>query len=198
MESIFDIQQKLEDEKNMYQIEQAHKLTLDMKAESEKYLKLAALAEQDEILTLKKALKCRYLRLLYPVKGANAWLRKLERNEKIDHRKKYEEKDKFDYLTNQINELFDVDATIENFSFYGYEESAVDIYFTIKESFPKKYELMIPDTEKLNISNLNYCAYGRLRLSYESSPHCYYPICESYSFEELKNKFKEWRTPTPM
>ena len=110
MEDFLEYQKKLEDEKMLFNIEQAHNLTVEMKNEANKYAKLAELAFNNELDVLKNSLRGRWLSLSYPVQGASKWLNMLSSGEKIDGRKKYEEKELYETLVHQISELLDEDV----------------------------------------------------------------------------------------
>ena len=199
MEDFFEYQKKLEDEKTLFNIEQAHRLTVEMQLEADKYAKLAELTFNNELNVIKDSLRGRWMFLTYPVEGASKWLHMLSSGEKIDGRKKYEEKDRYESLVHRISELLDEEIELLEINFYGYERSAYDVVFKLKNDlFDRKFELMIPETERLNKDNLDYCNYGKLRVSYQSRPSCWDYICSSYNEEDLKNKFKEWLTPKPV
>ena len=199
MEDFFEYQKKLEDEKTLFNIEQAHKLTVEMNLEAEKYAKLAELAFKNELDVVKDSLRGKWLFLTYPVEGASKWMHMLSSGEKIDGRKKYEEKEHYESLVHRISELLDEEIELLEINFYGYERSAYDVVFKLKnDPFERKFELVIPETERLNKDNLDYCNYGKLRISYQDRPSCWDYICSSYNEEDLKNKFKEWLTPKPV
>ena len=181
----FDDQQKLTE------IEMAHKLTMEMKIEAAKYKKLASLALDDEIQTIKNVLRGRWIYLFFRIKSAQQWLSMKYKD--LDRRKKYNEKDSFDYFTHQIEELLDLKIEITDISSFGYDESAYFIKFKLKEEhFDREFELTIPDTEKLNPNNLNELHEGKLSLHFNTNTSFWDFICDSYDKEELKNKFKEW------
>lgn len=199
MEEWFEYKQKIEDQQKLLEIEAANKLSEDMAKEAAKYAKLAALALNDKISVMKNALRGRWLYLTYAVKPSQKWLSM--RDQKLDGRKKYDEKDSFEYLTHQIEELLDLKIEITEISVLGYDESAFFIKFKLKEDpFNREYELSIPDTEKLNKDNLDELCEGKLRINIRSSKNscCWNYICASYDKEELKNKFKEFLTPVPV
>ena len=199
MEDFLEYQKKLEDEKALFNIEQAHNLTVEMRNEANKYAKLAELAFNNELDVLKNTLRGKWVFLTYPVLSANKWLHMLSSGEKIDGRKKYEEKEQYEYLTRRISELLDEEIEILEITFFGYDCSAYNVIFKLKnDSFERKFELVIPETERLNKDNLDYCNYGKLRISCQLRPSCWDCIYSSYNVEELKNKFKEWLTPKPM
>lgn len=199
MEEWFEYKQKIEDQQKLLEIEAANKLSEDMAKEAAKYAKLAALALNDKISVMKNVLRGRWLYLTYSVKGAQKWLSM--RDQKLDGRKKYDEKDSFEFLTHQIEELLDLKIEITEISILGYDESAFFIKFTLKDDpFNREYELSVPDTEKLNKDNLDELCEGKLRINVRSSENscCWNYICASYDKEELKNKFKEFLTPVPV
>lgn len=199
MEDFVEYQKKLEDEKALFNIEQAHNLTVEMQHEADKYAKLAELAFNNELDVLKNSLRGKWLFLTYPVVGASKWLHMLSSDEKIDGRKKYEEKEQYEYLTRRISELLDEEIELLEITFFGYDCSGYNVVFKLKnDSFERKFELVIPETERLNKDNLDYFNYGKLRISCQLRPSCWDYIYSSYNVEELKNKFKEWLTPKPM
>lgn len=199
MEDFLDYQNKMEEEKKFLNIEQAHNLTIEMQTEAAKYAKLAELAFKNELDVVKDSLRGKWLFLTYPVEGASKWMHMLSSGEKIDGRKKYEEKEHYESLVHRISELLDEEIELLEINFYGYERSAYDIVFKLKnDSFERKFELVVPETEHLNKDNLDYCNYGKLRISYQARPSCWDYVCSSYNKEDLKNKFKEWLTPKPM
>lgn len=100
MEEWFEYRQKIEDQQKLFEIETANKLSEDMAKEAAKYAKLAQLALNDKIEVMKNNLRGRWLYLTYPVKSAQKWLSM--KDQEPDKRKKYDEKDSFEYLTHQI------------------------------------------------------------------------------------------------
>ena len=180
-------------------IQRAHMLTVNMQSEAEKYQKLSELAFNDEIATIKKNLSTRWSNLTYAIGSANSWIHMLLENEKIDRRKKYEEEENYNYLTQKLNELFDADIYIENITFYGFDHAAYNIIFSVKNDlFSHKFELMIPNIDKLNKENIYYCDYGKLRLSFMSNSSCCDYICSSYFPDDLKKALKDFQTPKPV
>lgn len=198
-EEWIDYRQRVEDQQKLLEIEAASKLSEDMAKEAAKYAKLAELALSDKIRTMKNVLRGRWLHLTYPVKGAQKWLSM--KDQKLDRRKNYDEKTLFDCLTRHIEELLDLKIEITDISVLGYDEVAFFIRFTIKgDPFGREYELSVPETEKLNKDNLDELCEGKLKLNIRSSTNscCWNYICASYDTEELKSKFKEFLTPTPV
>ncbi len=198
-EEWFEYRQKIEDQQKLLEIETANKLSEDMAKEAAKYAKLAQLALKDKISTIKNVLRGRWLYLTYQIKGAQKWL--FMKDQKLDGRKKYDEKESFEYLTHQIEELLDLKIEITDISVLGYDEAAFYVKFKVSEDpFGREYELDIPETEKLSKNNLDELCEGKLRINVRSSENsCVWNyIWASYDKEELKNKFKEFLTPKPV
>jgi len=198
-EEWFEYRQRIEDQQKLLEIETANKLSEDMAKEAAKYAKLAELALKDKISTIKNVLRGRWLYLTYAVKPSQEWLSM--KDQKLDGRKKYEEKDSFEYLTHQIEELLDLKIEITDISVLGYDEAAFYVKFKVSEEpFGREYELAIPETEKLSKNNLDELCEGKLRINVRSSENsCVWNyIWASYDKEELKNKFKEFLTPKPV
>lgn len=199
MEEWFEYCQRIEDQQKLLEIETANKLSEDMAKEAAKYAKLAELALKDKISTIKNVLRGRWLYLTYAAKPSQKWLSM--KGQKLDGRKKYDEKDSFEYLTKQIEELLDLKIEITDISILGYDEAAFYVKFKVSEDpFGREYELAIPETEKLSKNNLDELCEGKLRINVRSSENsCVWNyIWASYDKEELKNKFKEWLTPRPV
>lgn len=55
-----------------------------------------------------------WLYLTYPVKSAQKWLSM--KDQELDKRKKYDEKDSFEYLTHKIEDLLDLKIEIKGIS----------------------------------------------------------------------------------
>ena len=198
-EEWFEYRQKIEDQQKLLEIETANKLSEDMAKEAAKYAKLAQLALKDKISTIKNVLRGRWLYLTYQIKGAQKWL--FMKDQKLDGRKKYDEKESFEYLTHQIEELLDLKIEITDISVLGYDEAAFYVKFKVSEDpFGREYELDIPETEKLSKNNLDELCEGKLRINVRSSENsCVWNyIWASYDKEELKNKFKVFLTPKPV
>lgn len=198
MEDLFKYRQKYEDQQKLLEIETAHKLTQEMNREADKYAKLASLAFSDEICTIKNVLRGRWLYLTHAVKGAQKWLSM--QSEKLDGRKKYVEKDQFDYLTSQIKDLLGLEIKLTSIHFFGYEEAAYYVRFNVKDYSGREFELSIPETEKLSKNNINELDYGKLKILFRvSSESCSWNfVCTSYDKDDLKAKFKEFLTPRPV
>lgn len=198
MEDLFEYRQKYEDQQKLLEIETAHELTKEMNREADKYAKLASLAFSDEIRTIKNVLRGRYLHLTYAAKGAQKWLSM--QSEKLDGRKKYVEKDQFDYLTSQIEDLLGLEVKLTSIHVFGYEEAAYYVRFNVKDYSGREFELSIPETEKLSKNNINELDYGKLKILFRiSSESCSWNfICTSYDKDDLKAKFKEFLTPKPV
>lgn len=199
MEDLFEYRQKYEDQQKLLEIETAHELTKEMNREADKYAKLASLAFSDEIRTIKNVLRGRYLHLTHAIKGAQKWLSM--QSEKLDGRKKYEEKDQFDYLTSQIEDLLGLEITLTGISVFGYEEAAYYVRFNVVEDYSgREFELSIPETEKLSKNNINELDYGKLKILFRiGSESCSWNfVCTSYDKDDLKAKFKEFLTPKPV
>jgi len=178
------------------EIEAAHDLVVEMKHEAEKFAKLANLAVNAEIQTLRNNLRGRWTHLTFPITGAKKWLAMLMKDDKIDKRKKYEEESDFKYLGHHIEELLDVEKdtiTITSISSLGYDECAHYVVFRIKQS-DRVFELTIPETEKISEKNIDYCHYGKLALSIRDKENtCSYScFVESYDVADLKKKFQEF------
>lgn len=193
MDDWFEYKQKIEDQQRFQEIENAHKLTIEMYNEAKKYTKLADLALSNEIQVMKDSLRCRWMDLSYPVRSAQKWLSM--RTGKLDGRKKYDEKNSFDTLTHNLEDLLGTKIEINSISYSGYDESEIFINFKLlDDSFIGEFELDIPDIEKLNKDNLEDLDYGKLKILVRRSTTsaCWDFVGDSYDRDELKSKFNEF------
>ena len=177
--------EQYKDYQKLINIETAKQLHEEMKSNVEKYQKLSELTFNDYVQTVKANIN--YLEYLICIKGAIEWLMKLENGEKIDRRKRYEEKDCFDFFQNNLRKLFDKEITIKTIRMCGYEIYAYSVVFDFGD---KEYCIEIPDSNKINPKNFDYAHQGKITL-YRCEDSMYTEIEGTYMPEKLKDAFDE-------
>lgn len=105
---------------------------------------------------------------------------------KLDMRKKYQEKSAFEYLQSKIGNLLEIeDFKIDEILTYNYGE-AYEIRFSYLDHV---WDLSIPIVN--NVKMDSYDRYGascfKLRLSFFESPHCSLQVGTTFEEDELKD-----------
>lgn len=116
-----------EELKRYTELSEAESLFNNMKSEMKKYQKLAELAEADFLNVIKNKTYSEYLFIVGLCPKAKKWLSMVE-NEKIDKRKKYDEKESFDFLQNTLSEIFeDTEIRITKILSIGWDSYGYDL-----------------------------------------------------------------------
>ena len=182
------------DELSIVRIEKAERRLNEKKKVVEDIENELRLLELDAFNTLKKEVY--YFDFSYSfVKKAEKWISMLKDKEnKIDKRKKYEEKDVYDCLTHTLEKYLDrQDIEITEIVYEGYSNYATNIHFICKG-----YNLYLKVPIIPNISLKEYQYYGqdafKLTLYYKPTECIHEAIDSTYRESELKdilNKFLE-------
>ena len=150
------------------------------------------LLEADAFKTYKKEVI--YLLSLNPalINKAMKWLNMLEdKKNKIDKRKKYEEKDIYEMFLKDLKKLLGYDIEITHITQYGYEGYAYGVYFNCMNH---KFELKIPNMDMVDIKH--YRDYGdyvfKLTLYNCDKPNISECFGDTYFESELKDIFEKW------
>ena len=166
-------------------IETAKQLHEEMKNNVEKYQKLSELTFNDYVQTVKANIN--YWEYLTCIKGAIEWLSKLDNGEKIDRRRRYEEKDCFDFFQDNLCKLLDRKIKIKEIRTCGYEGYCYSILFDYEG---QEYCIEIPDTKQISPKNITYAHFGKITL-YRCENSIYTEIEGTYTPEKLKDAFDE-------
>jgi len=167
------------------EIKEAQLLTLSMQDKVKQYTKLAQLAFENEIRTIKKVIN--YSNLTCHIDDAIKWILK------PSSKTKSQEKLHFDRLTENLQELLEIKLEIKEINYLGYDHSGSVIYFQIKnKKVSDLFSIWIPDIDKLSEENYPFLSGGQLSIHYQDSPHSTNSICFTYNEKELKEKFKKW------
>ena len=127
------------------------------------------------------------------VDKARKWLEMVNNKElKLDMRKKYEERDMFNYLTQDLQKIFDQpDIKITGFSMMGYNRSADIIEFDCKGHH---FILTIPIIQNISLEDYQYNgAYAfQIHLHVEEKEHIHDLVGITYEENELKDIMNKW------
>lgn len=181
----------IEDEKfgvklttNEFKLFSADELVNDMYKECCKYSKLLEFATADRIKVIKDTVRYMYSEKVF--ENAQKWIH-MSIDENLDKRKKYKEKEDFEYLQNILREdiLKNPSIEITSIKFEGYEKYNCSIEFKAIESDFTKFEIVIPNLSLLNEKRWDYMHGGKLILYYEKKESIWDCICTSYKEEDI-------------
>ena len=147
----------------------------------ERHQKLSQLADEDVAYMIRKNVN--YLWVDYYFDGAKDWLS--IKTQKYDKRKKYAEKDAYEYLVGKLKEIFQVDTCeIIRMCYEGYEQYSRWIEFTTDSDYV--FHMTIPVIKRITPKLMSYLYYGKITLGYYVG-ESYRRICgASYNAGELK------------
>lgn len=178
----------IEDEKsnaNELKLNYADELVKNMYTEYCKYSKLLELAKKDRIEVIKDTVRYMYYseKLLT---SAQNWIFMRE-DKSLDKRKKYKEKEDFEYLQNILREEIFKNPSLEitSIEFEGYERYNCSIKFKVIESDFTKFEIVIPNLSLLNEKRWVDMYGGKLALYYSRDDSIWDCICTSYKEENI-------------
>lgn len=177
---------------NELKLNYADELVEDMRKEYYKYSKLLELAKKDRIEVIKDTVRYMYYseKLLT---SAQSWIYMCE-DKHLDKRKKYKEKEDFEYLQNILREEIFKNPFLEitSIRFEGYEKYNCSIEFKVIESDFIKYEFVIPNLSLLNEKRWDNMHGGKLALYYEEKENVWDCICTSYKEEDVEEALKNF------
>jgi hypothetical protein len=150
------------------------------------------LAKKDRIEVIKDTVRYMY----YSEKlftSAQNWILMVE-DKSLDKRKKYEEKEDFEYLQNILREEIFKNPSLEitSIKFEGYEKYNCSIEFKVIESDFTKFEIVIPNLSLLNEKRWDNMHGGKLALYYEKKESVWDCICTSYKEEDIGEALKNF------
>lgn len=152
----------------------------------ERHKKLTELADTDVVHTIKENVN--YLWVDYHFGKAKDWLN--IKSQKYDRRKKYEEKDAYDYLVNKLKEIFQVEnLEIIRMCYEGYEQYTRWIDFITDSDYI--FHITIPVIKRLTVELLPYTNYGKIALGYHTSSCSMRVMNTSYNIIDLKSTMDE-------
>ena len=147
----------------------------------ERHQKLSQLADEDVAYMIRKNVN--YLWIDYNFDSARDWLS--IKAQKYDKRKKYAEKDAYEYLIDKLKEIFQVDTCeIIKMCYEGYEQYSRWIEFTTDSDYV--FHMTVPVIKRITPKLMSYVHYGKITLGYYEGEN-YRRVCgASYNATELK------------
>lgn len=147
----------------------------------ERHQKLSQLADEDVAYMIRKNVN--YLWVDYYFDGAKDWLS--IKAQKYDKRKKYAERDAYEYLVGKLKEIFQVDTCeIIRMCYEGYEQYSRWIEFTTDSDYV--FHMTIPVIKRITPKLMSYVYYGKIALGYYTGGSCKRICGVSYNAAELK------------
>ena len=189
----------IEDEKfgvklttNELKLNYADELVKDMYKEYSKYSKLLELAKKDRIEVIKDTVRYMYYSE-HLLENAQSWIHMRE-DKSLDKRKKYKEKEDFEYLQNILKEKIFKNSAVEIIDIYfeGYEKYLCEIEFKVINSNFTTFGLEIPNLSLLNEKRWDSMHDGKLVLCYEERESMWHSICTSYKEEDIEEALKNF------
>ena len=181
----------IEDEKfgvklttNELKLLSADELVNDMYKEYCKYSKLLELATADRIKVIKDTVRYMYSEKVF--ENAQKWIH-MSNDENLDKRKKYKEKEDFEYLQNILREdiLKNSTVNINGIWFEGYEIYLCEIEFSVIETDFSTFRIVIPNLSELKEKWWSNMHGGKLALFVSNDGNIWNCLAESYKEEDM-------------
>jgi hypothetical protein len=181
----------IEDEKlgvkiptNELKLLSADELVNDMYKEYCKYSKLLELATADRIKVVKDTVRYMYSEKVF--ENAQKWIH-MSNDENLDKRKKYKEKEDFEYLQNILREdiLKNSTVNINGIWFEGYEKYLCEIEFSVIETDFSTFRIVIPNLLELKEKWWSNMHGGKLALFVSNDGNTWNCLAESYKEEDM-------------
>lgn len=170
----------------------ADELVEDMRKKYYKYSKLLELAKKDRIEVIKDTVRYMYYSEKLLISAQN-WILMSE-DKSLDKRKKYKEKEDFEYLQNILREEVFKNPSLEitSIKFEGYERYNCSIEFKIAKSDSTMFEFVIPNLSLLSEKMWDTMHSGKLALYYEEKESVWDCIYMSYKEEDIEKALKNF------
>lgn len=181
----------IEDEKfgvklttNELKLLSADELVNDMYKEYCKYSKLLELVKADRIKVVKDTVHYMYSEKVF--ENAQKWIHMCN-DESLDKRKKYKEKEDFEYLQNILREDIFKNSTvnINGIWFEGYEKYLCEIEFSVIETDFSTFRIVIPNLSELKEKWWSNMHGGKLALFVSNDGNTWNCLAESYKEEDM-------------
>jgi hypothetical protein len=181
----------IEDEKfgvkiptNELKLLSADELVNDMYKEYCKYSKLLELATADRIKVIKDTVRYMYSEKVF--ENAQKWIHMCN-DESLDKRKKYKEKEDFEYLQNILREEILKNPTVNINSIFleGYEKYLCEIEFSVIETNFSTFRIAIPNLLELKEKLWSNMHGGKLALFVSNDGNIWNCLAESYKEEDI-------------
>lgn len=133
----------------------------------------------------------------YYIDGAMAWL-KMRNDNKIDKRKKCDEKDAYNAVVQRLNMITNHKVKdVTGFVFGGWERYDVSITFTLGDNDSTLWRIVFPAYGQYNVENLKYGYMGQYALLKTPIPEMHVTswywdaMITSYNRDDITNWFAE-------
>jgi hypothetical protein len=170
---------------NELKLNSADELVNDIYKEYCKYSKLLELAKKDRIEVIKDTVRYMYYseKLLI---SAQSWIHMRE-DKSLDKRKKYKEKEDFEYLQSILRKeiLDDNTVNIMSIFFEGWDKYLCEIEFKILNSDFTTFRLSIPNLSELKEKWWTNMHGGKLTLFASKGDNVWDCLVESYKEEDI-------------
>jgi len=88
----------------------------------------------------------------YNVSEAIEWIDKINSKEKIDKRRKYSEKQNYEFFNTKLSAILGIDVTIKKIIDYNYQQG----YYYVFDYNNNTYEMFIPIVSNVDLKNFKY------------------------------------------
>lgn len=164
------------------EIKRAYDLYATEHKEVRRHTKLMQLSLNDYIQTLKRCVHYEGWAYHEAFEGAKKWINICKT--KYDKRRKYQEKDWYDWLKTRLEQGLNITGlNIIDIIPYGCDLATL-IEFTVDE-YDYVFEMMIPHIQKLSVKNYEDLSHGQVSLSYQESAHCWITTYHSYNLADF-------------
>lgn len=89
---------------------------------------------------------------IYNVSEAIEWIDKINRKEKIDKRRKYSEKQNYEFFNTKLSAILGIDVTIKKIIDYNYQQG----YYYVFDYNDNTYEMFVPIVSNVDLKNFKY------------------------------------------
>ncbi len=167
-------------------INSAVKLSKIQKEEAERYTKLSQLADEDLAYTIRKNVNYGFVTYLFD--SAMKWCEM--RTGKYDKRRKYNEKESYDYIIGKLKKIFNV-KTVEiiRMVYLGFDQCEMWIEFTTDSDYV--FRLEIPNINRVTTENMVSLRYGMAGLAYYENSCCIRCVGSSYNLLDLRKTMND-------
>lgn len=147
----------------------------------ERHQRLSQLADEDVAYTIRRNVD--YLWADYYFEDAQKWL-SIKATE-YDKRKKYPEKEAYEFLVDILKKVFQVEVLeIFSMSYEGYEQYTRWVEFTTDSDYV--FHMTVPVVKRITTELMSMVNYGKITLGYYRAEHTILTCGASYNLSELK------------
>lgn len=171
-----------------YKIERINTMIKEKKSEIERLKYIINLYERERINIIKEEISYYWYSHSY-IDKIRKWL-EISKT-KYDKRKKYEEKEAYDFISDIISSKIFLNKPIEIIDTLcgGYENYTDIIIFTCEDM---QFRLEIPNFNSMTIRNFQYANEGKLVITVKESSCGYLVIASSYDEDEVAEQLKKF------